>query len=140
LICMRYFPTNEFNNALATIQLFPDVARQARDGSDQVGELPKELWVECKAVSGFLIRGMGRYCGRGFGVVGYGTNKKKHLRAVALAGAVAAAALSEPGLDWKQHSAIFLEFVKAVKLELGIASADPPAPAGFQVDVGGWDV
>jgi hypothetical protein len=140
LICMRYFPTNEFNNALTTIQLFPDVARQARYGSDQVGELPKELWDECKAVSGFWIRGMGRYCGRGFGVVGYGTNKKKHLRAVALAGAVAAAALSEPGLDWKQHSEMFLEFVKAVKIELGIASADPPAPAGFQVDVGGWDV
>jgi hypothetical protein len=72
LICMRYFPTNEFNNALTTIQLFPDVARQARYGSDQVGELPKELWDECKAVSGFWIRGMGRYCGRGFGVVGYG--------------------------------------------------------------------
>jgi hypothetical protein len=113
---MRYFPTNEFNNALTTIQLFPDVARQARYGSDQVGELPKEHWDECKAVSGFWIRAMGRYCGRGFGIVGYGENKKQHLRAVALAGAVAAAALSEPGLDWKQHSEMFLEFVKAVQL------------------------
>jgi hypothetical protein len=73
---MRYFPTNEFNYAQTTIQLFHDVARQARYGSDQVGELPKELWDECEAVSGFWIRGMGRYCGRGFVVVGYGTNKK----------------------------------------------------------------
>jgi hypothetical protein len=69
---------------------------------------------------------------RGFDVVGYGKNKKEHLRAVAIAGAVAAAALSEPGIDWKQYSEMFLEFEKAVKLQLGIASADPPAPAGFQ--------
>jgi hypothetical protein len=140
LICMRYFPMNEFINALTTIKLFPDVASQARYGSDQVGEWPKEHWDECKAVSGFWIRGMGRYSGRGFGVVGYGTNKKEHLRAVALAGAVAAAALSEPGLDWKQHGDMFPVLVKAVQLELGIESADPPAPAGFQLDVGGWDV
>ncbi len=82
--------------------------------------MPKDCWVEGKAVSGFLIRGMERYCGRGFGVVGYGTNKKEHLRAVALAGAVAAAALSEPGLDWKQHGDMFPVLVKAVQLELSL--------------------
>jgi hypothetical protein len=140
LICMRYFPTNEFNNARSTIQLFPDVARQVRYGSDKVGECPKEHWAECKAVGGFWIRGMGCYCGRGFGVVGYGANKNEHLRAVALAGAVAAAALSEPGLDWTLHGEMFPVFVKAVKLELGIESSDPPASAGFQFDVGGWNV
>jgi hypothetical protein len=48
---------------------------------------------------------------RGFGVVGYG-KKKEHLRAVAIAGAVAAAALSEPGIDWKQYSEMFLEYEK----------------------------